>query len=499
MARSFYRLYLYSIYIFLLIFLAIDTGQFLNKLLAFTPFRISYSQPPTHEEFVQSVVLTIIAWLIAGVLAALHGWLIRRDARQDPAVANSLIRSLFLNITEAVGVTLAVAVGGFSLFNQATRDGVIPIAASIVVPTLILVGLLEWEREQAQATSGLALFFQRLQFYRVQFDLLTFLSIGWIFAFRPLVDGLLFHGQITLDACKSSFGSESYFSPTYCPTYNNYYLLASILWFLLFWLGYEWLSRKDDSRIMRFIFHGLGLASGISLILASLHKGVELLLLPLFKIPGAKLQDILGPSASYDFVSPLVLGILVTGVYHFWLHRAAKRGLIHTESKCSLEITIAALVAAQFFWIGCGMGIFHTLQVLTHTSNPDFGPPWLNTDAHAWLLTIAFIIAGLAYIPLDILLRRRNAKDPATASAALRGLTLAFFGSGVVIWVIGSIGSLYLWITAALAAPVDNWQQTIHIALAMCITGIVLMGIYLWPVLRGKHAVQQAAPLPAIP
>src|SRR5882762_4896120 len=110
MARNFYRFYLYAVYIALLIFIAGVTGWMLKTILDLTPLRVLYIAAPTRQEIVRSLVLTAVAWVIAGVLAGLHYWLIRRDIQHDTAAGSSAIRSFFLNMTEAIGIVLAVPI-----------------------------------------------------------------------------------------------------------------------------------------------------------------------------------------------------------------------------------------------------------------------------------------------------------------------------------------------------------------------------------------------------
>src|SRR5260370_20297172 len=108
MARSIYRFYVYNIYVPLLIFIAVVTGQMLNTVLDLTPLRGPFTSVPARQEIVQSVVLAVAAWVIAGTLAGLHYWLIRRDIRHDTAAGSSAIRSFFLYVSDAIGIAPSV-------------------------------------------------------------------------------------------------------------------------------------------------------------------------------------------------------------------------------------------------------------------------------------------------------------------------------------------------------------------------------------------------------
>ncbi len=467
MARHLYRFYLYSIYIALLIFIAVVTGQMLNTLLNLTSLRGSYISAPTRPEIVQSVVLTVVAWVIAGILAGLHFWLIRRDIQRDTTAGASAIRAFFLNIPEAIGIVLAVPVMGFLLnglgFSQAND---ITAAVAFTVPTFVLVGLLAWERRRTQVHSGAALVFQRLHLYGVQIVLLIVLSFAWFSTINPLIDGLIFGGRGTLAACHS--GND-------CPTYHMFYLAVSILWFVAFWIGYGWLLRKDDSHILRFILHGTSFAYGLGYVLFGIYIGVELIILPLFGL-SASFKDVLGPSPFYNFVPPLTLGILIVGIYHFWLNRAVKEGLINPSVKALMEIAIAALLSAMVFWIGCGNLLYNAFQILNHVSDAP--------DVKTWISDIAIVVAGLGYIPLEIYLRRRNAIDPFAAAGPRRGLVFALLACGILASVIGGVTVLYLWVIALFGSPVIGWQQIVSVELAVFLVGVILVGMYLWSALK---------------
>ena len=242
MARNLYRFYLYAVYIALLIFIAVATGRMLSTVLDLTPLRGPFTSAPARQEIVQSVVLAVAAWVIAGALAGLHYWLIRRDIRHDIAAGTSAIRSFFLNVTEAIGIALAVPAIGFTLGILGLSESAdVVIAVAFAVPALALVVLLELERRRIQVSSGAALMFQCLHFYGVQVILLITLSYTWLTQFRPLIDELIFGDHEALDVCHNNGG---------CTTYHILYLIVSILWLIAFWVGYGWLTRKDSSRIL---------------------------------------------------------------------------------------------------------------------------------------------------------------------------------------------------------------------------------------------------------
>lgn len=469
MVRNLYRFYLYTVYIALLIFAAVITGQFLNTLLDQSPLRGSYTSVPSQDQFVQSLVFAVVAWVIAGALGGLHYWLIRRDIQSDPTAGTSAIRSFFLNITEAAGISLVVPLIGFYVFGSLGYADGIDVASPLAfaLPAFAVTVLLELERRRTTVSSGIALAFQRLHFYGVQIILLLFLSSAWFVWIRPLIDGVIFSGN----GCRSSSGA-------YCPNYNLFYLVIGILWFVVFWMGYGWLIKNDHSRVLRLILHGVSFAYGIGLVLAGICIGVQLILLPLFKLT-ASLADIVGTYPRYDFVSPLTLGILVIGIYHLWLRMATRQGLMDGKVLFLTESAITEILSAAAFWWGCGSLLYTFFQMMLPLPNAP--------DATSWVTAIALVIAGLGYIPLEFYLRRRNAMDASVGAGPRRGVVLALLGGGVIALAVGGATALYAWMTALFGSAIANWQQVAHLGLAAFITGVCLVVIYLWSALREHH------------
>lgn len=482
MARNLYRFYLYIIFIALIIFAVVVTAQLLGTLLELTPLRGSFITPPTQNAVVQSLVFAIIGWIISGALGGLHYWLIRRDQNSDPAARGSAIRSFFLNMTEAAGVLIVVPLTGFITLGRWAygNDSDITYAIATALPTLLMVIGLELERRRFPANKGAALVFQRLHFFGVQLFLLSFLAGAFISAFRPLVDLLFFGGRGCSDG--------------YCAPYQAGGLAVFLLWFIASWLIYSLVTSRDASRLVRLIMHGVSLAFSLSWTLYGVFVALKVLLSPLFHIP-LGFDDILGSTASYDFVSPLALGILSTAIYHLLLRNIAQRNLIGQATLLLSEAAIAALLLAGVFWWGCGSLLYNLIQTLAPTPAAP--------DGQAWVITLALLITGLAYIPLDLIIRRRFAHDPASTLGPRRSLVLALLAAGILTLAIGGAVALYAWGTALLGSPLDNWPELAHNGLAATIVGAALIAIYIWP-LRGEHLLARPTktdqpPAPEVP
>ena len=467
MAHNLYRFYLYTVFIVLLIFAAIALGQLLSTLLLLVPFlRSSYDNAPNSASITQSLVFTLVSWAIAGLLGGLHYWLIRRDMGNDPKAGESAIRSFFLNVTEAIGIAVAVPFIGFSVLGQLANSqqyGLVSIL-SFTLPTLLLVGVLEVERRRTQVTTGSALAFQRLHVYGVQLLFLIVLAFAWERNVNSLIDTLLFGGRGLRQYCGS---------PADCQNVNIGFVLLALLWFVVFWLAYGWLTRNDTSKLLRFILHFSSIATGVGLILTGLYRGILLVLLPVFKLSFG-LRDVTGPNPLYDFAPFLLLGLLVIGVYHLLLIGAAKRNLIERAVVPATETSVATILTALLFWSGVAFLVYSALRAL-HGASP---------DSSIWEQNVAAIIVGLVYIPLDFLLWRRNATDPSVYAGARRGFVLAVFGVGILAFAIGGAVALYAWTTSLFGSPIANWLQVTDTGVAACIVGGVVTALYLTVAIR---------------
>ncbi len=462
MARNLYRFYLYSVFIVLVIFAAIALGQLLNTLLLFVPFlRSSYENAPDAAHITQTLVFALVSWAIAGMLGGLHYWLIRRDIGNDPAAGGSAIRSFFLNITQAIGIAVAVPFIGFSVLGQLAytqQYGLVSIL-SFTLPTLLVVVLLELERRRTQVTAGAALAFQRLHVYGVQLLFLIMLAFTWERNVNSFIDVLFFGGRGTSEYCGS---------PANCQYVNVGFVLLTLLWFVGFWLAYGWLTRNDSSKLLRFILHFSSIAVGVGIVLTGLYRGILLLLLPVFKISFG-LKDVTGPNALYDFAPFLLLGMLVIGIYHFLLTGAATKGLIERGIVFAAETSIAAILATLLFWSGSAFLLYDSLRALNAAS----------PEVHSWHQSVGLVIVGLLYIPLDVLLWRRNIAEPTIYAGARRGFVLAVLGVGILACAIGGAVALYAWVTSLFGSPISNWLQITHVGLAAFVVGGIVTALYL--------------------
>src|SRR5260370_2117776 len=199
MARNLYRVYLYTVLIAMLIFAAVGLGMLLQTLYALTPLRGAFGTIPTNASIVQVTVFFAVSWLIAAIFGILHYWLIRRDMQNDPAAGQSAIRSFFLNITELIDAPLAIVVMAIAVIAQLGHGPAfdLTVSAAFAASTLLLLIVLELERQRTQAGHETAMTFQRLHLYGVQLILLIVLTFSWINTVFQLADAFIFNGQVT--------------------------------------------------------------------------------------------------------------------------------------------------------------------------------------------------------------------------------------------------------------------------------------------------------------
>lgn len=461
MLRGLYRFYLYTVFIAMLLFAASGVEGLLQTILAQTFFNTSLPQ----SSIVQSIVFTIVSLFISALFGGLHYWLIRRDMRSDSEANNGAVRAFFLNAVEFIVLPLAVGIGGFtlaSLGQQYTGNASFSTAFSITM--LALWAIVEAERRRAPANAGAAVIFQRLHFYGTQLLLLFILTTIWLSGVGLLIDALFFGSRGSQQPVCGGF--------TVCPGPNLLSQIVAILLVLLSWLGYSWLSRKDTASLIRKVLHFFSFGYGLIALLVGIYRAASLLLFAILHIP-IDSRSISGPYAPFDVLSPLMLGLLVSGLYLYWLRKAARQ----PDEKKSVSLTAEAIVTALLgvsFWYGIGLLILNLLEQAAPSSTVPMPTSWANA--------LALIITGIGYIPLDIHLRRRS--KHAAFTTPLRGFVFTLFGGGILTGAIGGATALYAYGTSLLGSPFDNWQYVAHSGLAALVIGIAIVGLYLWVGLR---------------
>jgi hypothetical protein len=466
MARNLYRIYLYTVFIAMLIFAAVGLGMLLQTLFSLTPLRGAYGTIPTNASIVQVIVFFVVSWLIAAIFGILHYWLIRRDMQNDPAAGQSAIRSFFLNITELIDAPLAIIAMALGVIVQLGHEPAFDVTGSAAFATtaLLLLAVLELERQRSQAVAGVAMTFQRLHLYGVQLILLIVLTFSWNNTAFQLGDAFIFNGQVTGTIACGGF--------TRCPGLNLLSLVVSTLWIVVFWVGYGFFTRNDNASLLRSILHFASFAYGVGLILYGISRAIELGILALFNVT-LPASDILN---NYNFAALISLGLLVSVVYIVWLRITARKEFTEQRWVTSIligEAIVTALFAATFWW-GIALVFFNLFKMLAG----------ITTGPRNWAPALALIVTGLAYIPFDINLRQRHKYDAAVAADPRRGFVFAMLAGGILTTSIGGAVALYSLGTNLLGSPFVNWQQVARAGASACAVGVIILAIYFWTARR---------------
>ncbi|HYX49124.1 MAG TPA: hypothetical protein VE843_05250, partial [Ktedonobacteraceae bacterium] len=478
MAHNLYRIYLYIVFIAMLVFAAIGLGRLLQTLFSLTPLRGAYGTTPTNTQIVQVTVFFAVSWLIAAFFGILHYWLIWRDIHNDPAAGRSAIRSFFLNFSELIDAPLAIVAAAMGVIGQLGHDPAfdLTVPAAFATTALLLLAVLELERQRSQAQDGAAMTFQRLHLYGVQLILLIILTFAWNNTAFQLGNAFIFNGQVTGTVACGGF--------TGCPGTNLLSLVLSTLWLVAFWIGYGLFTRNDNASLLRSILHFTSFAYGVGLILYGISRALEFGILALFNIT-LSATDILN---NYNFVALITFGLLVTAVYALWLRISARKdstGQAWITTIIISEAIITVLLAAAFWW-GLALVFFNLFQMLAG----------ITTGPRDWSSALALIITGLAYIPLDFNLHRRYKHD-VTAADPRRGYVFAMLAGGILSTAIGGAVALYSLGTDILGSPFDNWQQVARAGTAACVAGVIILAVYFW-IARRENLFSGLTKRPAI-
>ncbi len=489
MLRSLYRVYLYGIIILLLYFTAISTTAFLATLLGMTPLNGAIESEPASSAIVQSAVFTIIAWIITLGVGGFHYWLLRRDEIADPAAANGTVRAFLVNLGEGIAALTALIGGVVALTIVSNGSSASTAFATLFVFAALFV-LFEGERRRRSAVSGAALVFQRLHFALLQLIFLLFFVLPALFdvltqSFYAVLNNL----GILNETCYYNFIGVGYCneSQTASTTSNQFvpaWLLVGLV--LLAWLGYWLLAREENHSKLIETFRFLGFATGVIVLLVALNRALELVV----RLVGGVQTTGLDFALSYNFVTPLLIGLLVAGVYALWLRSDAMRARQPLHLTRLIALAIAAGLAAITFWMGCMALLDDLTGQLVSTGS--------SSSPSMFISNLALMLTGVVYIPLELWLSASTRRADASA-APRRAFMFALLALGVLDAVISLIVLLYALLTAALGNPTGEWQQTARTAGDALIVGALIAAIYGWRLLaeQRRQSVSSGASQPA--
>jgi hypothetical protein len=266
---------------------------------------------------------------------------------------------------------------------------------------------------------------------------------------------------------------------------------AAVLWLGAAWYAYVWLARRDGRSVIRQMLHLAGLAAGLIFAVAGAERGVEAAFRAVF---GVQMNWFEISEGSFSFIGPLTFGLVVFAAY-FILYRREAAELPTGQVVGMLTLrALSGLIFAVPFFAGCGL----VLQYILQNAVPAGFHPDHEYLAHA----LAILIAGLGYPPLALGLARDSASSE--TAGPRRAFVLALLAGGTITGVVGLVIALPAVISAALGAPLDNWQQSAIDGAVTLVIGGIIAGLYGWLAarehvfnLRASLAPASPAPTPA--
>ena len=480
MQRALYRAYLYGIIVILLYFTAIATTVFLSVLLQQTPLNGTVPSPVTGSQIVQPAVFAIISWIITVSVGGLHYWLLRRNEATDSSAADSSVRAFFVNGGEAVAALVALASGIIALNIVFQSSGAAAAFATLLVFAALFL-LFELERRRRPARADVALAFQQLHLSGLQLIFLTaFLLPALLNALSSSLYAVL-EASGVIAACGpiDSFPQNAYCYSEASTSLGTLWLIVGLV--ALACVGYWQLARGGALGNLVTTIHFLGFAIGVIVTLVAVERGLELLARILLGV-GATGADLV---ESYDFISPLIAGLLVVGAFSVLLREDRTSASRRSGGIMLTALAITAALAALPFWVGCAILLEDVIE--RHVPQGSIS---------SLTVPLALIGTGIGYIPLETWLRAWSRRTGA-ARAPRRALELVLLAVGVLGTVISLVVLLYAVLTAALGNPLDQWQQLARTAASVLVVLLVLSVVYGRQVLVDReHDSQGAEPLP---
>lgn len=484
MARTLYRIYLYFMCTAMLGLAAFSLGAVLYGLLRLTPLRGQYESAPSNAELVQSTVLGVIGLFAALALGGLHYWLMRRDIVQDPGAARGAVRSLFLNLIQAVAAlfTLYAGAGVLQQIGNPSYGGV-SLGLAITLVAAGAFALAQIERSRSEPAPGGALVLQRLHIYGV-LTVILLTSIGY--STRVLGDTVtaVFAAlKLIPDPCTMYLQVPYGVAPSSCNLAGQ--LVGewlAVLWVVAAWGVYFWLARGDARSVLRAVAKYLGLVAGLISVIIGVDRAAELVLRRALGVATDVAAQI--TNGGFDFISPLVFGLVVMAAYGLWLTREADQSLLGQQGTELTTLALSAIVLGVPFYVAIVQLVHAFLE----------GAVTGNAPSQADLASsLGLLVSGLAHPFVAFRLRRRTTE--AAPIGPRRGFVLAGLAAGAVAAAIGGVIALYLFLTAQLGSPVSDWAVGARTAAVVFLVGAYVAGMHLWRVIAERTLVTRPAPV----
>jgi hypothetical protein len=411
MARqTLYRIYLYTVCVGLLVFVAFMWQQALAERFYLYVFHSPFTPPVFNTLQVRDdTANAIVALLVALAVGGFHYRLIRRDIQTNTEAAGGGVRATTLNASEFVAALLALFAGLITL--QSARLSLTDTQAYDVARSLALtivagfvLALLQVERARTRPAAGEPLGAQRVHLYLVLTVALVADFYAWVLASGKTI------------AFLSSQGAADQLIGEW----------LGVVWVTGILLLYVRFARGDVTSLRRLVAQCFGFAFSVVWAAVGVWGAASVALGAALGVPADRLEP-LAPSAPSTFIPYLLFGALAGTAYGWWLQREAP------ISRLGVERTRLVLLAILAFTLGIPFYVGLTLLAQTALLQPPLvdAAHWNEALWLAmWAVGGGLVVAGLAHAPLALLLRRRSAQW--TEFAAREGFLLGGIAAGVL-------------------------------------------------------------------
>ncbi|HEX5440029.1 MAG TPA: hypothetical protein VFW76_04050 [Ktedonobacterales bacterium] len=482
MVRNFYRVYLYSVCVALLIAATTATAFALGLLLSATPLRGPYSSSSPHSQIVQTLVAFAVVWLVTLLLGGLHYWLIRRDMATDPAAGGGAVRSYFLNITQLLAVLVAIGTAAIGILQLGNQNSSTASIFAVTFSTAGLFALLEWERRRTRATTRAAMVFQRLHQFGAQL-VIVFIAISVL---SQAVQGIV----LTVMIRSGAYNPCADFPDGYTCFPGNYYSLRQVvaqwgaaLFIAACWAGYTAFSRGDRHSWIRQVTHLLAFGYGLSSVLSGCRGIFEAVLRYLLGLPL--------PPNNFTSGAPTIAGALVSGLVvvlaYCWLYAREAADLPSGVPAAGLaQWALAGVIFAYSFWVGAQTVLIDAVEHVV----PEGSQPPVGNFAQAG----ALLLTGLPFVFITLRLGARTRQTGVTWPHHV--FVLVLLAGGVIAGAGGLIIALQASLSAMLGAPADHWQQAARGGFVTLLVGATMVAIFMTVAVRNHYLGTRPEPKP---
>ncbi len=489
MVQTFKRIYLYTAASFALLFSAFVTINALTDVFRQAGLSYDFYIEESQASIKQSLLLFVVGVALVGLaFGGVHYWLIRRDARSDPEALGGGTRHFFVNALMAASALIAVpaALTVLGDIGQTERDAASPLAWAVVFALVFL--LVEWERRQAQPVGRAATLMRKIHENALQGILLIIASFFVFYAIVELVQSVLVQtGALQVDC---TFSDPASFNTTICPAPELSGPWAQALFAIAAWGLYVRLGFWDQRSVLRWILRFVAFGAGIIWVLVGVESLVQMVA-----------EGALGVSDAWQiafrdglpFIGELLTGALIAVPYFFWIRRVSSS---LPETRQAVEqgaLAVPAALSAGLFLAGLSLVLAGLLEEVI----PGGTPP----AAESWAMALGLLVAGLGYLPLWVVLRRRS--DPAQGGPVVprRVYVLVLLAGTAIAAVALAATSIYQFLAVSLGiGQTDDLlaRQTLVAAVVIGATALY----HVWQlradlrVLHARQATTQPAPAP---